>query len=586
MNPDRYYQEELHYLKELGAEFAGRNASLAPFLARESFDPDVERLLEGFAFLTGRLRQKLDDELPELTQSLAQIVAPHLLTPIPAMTVVQFLPSATGGRARLTVARGAEVASRPIRGGRCRFRTCYDVTLTPARVVDASAVALGRRGRLRFELALTHRAEFAELRLDRLRLYLDPGGNGSLARALYLSLRTQCRGVRVEDASGRGFDLPSDIVRPVGFAAQEVVIPWPDKVAPGYRLLQEFFAFPDKFMFVDIDGLEGTAGFSGRRLSLTFDLDEPFAEASGLAADSVRLNATPVVNLFETWADPIRIDHRRGEYRLTARDSSGNGHAIHSVRHVRGHDPSSIGARGRAEYAPLETFDVLGQVRDRACYALRRKRNPATNAIDTLIAFSRSHGKSGTDEAGNGVVRGALHERNADRGDSGRPHRPGDRRLAELRHLPRHPANPPGVAAAARRVTDAPRDREHRRELQLDAQRRGTLRATLATCNRRVHLDYMERQRHARLAEGLESIGAAPLDWFVEGLPVRGWDLEVTVSESKLGGLGDACLFSAVLGAFFDDLASINTVHRLTLTARETNRRFRSPVRIGRKAVL
>ena len=260
MNLDRYYREELHYLKELGAEFAARNASLAPFLARESFDPDVERLLEGFAFLTGRLRQKLDDELPELTQSLAQIVAPHLLTPIPAMTVVQFVPSATGGRARMTVERGAEVGSRPIRGGRCRFRTCYDVRLVPARVVGASAVTLARRGRLDLVLELTDRAEFAELGLDRLRLYLDPGGNGSLARSLYMALRMQCRGVRVEDGTGRGFDLAADVVQAVGFEAHETVIPWPDKVASGYRLLQEFFVFPDKFMFVDIDGLEEPGG--------------------------------------------------------------------------------------------------------------------------------------------------------------------------------------------------------------------------------------------------------------------------------------------------------------------------------------
>ena len=585
MNPDRYYQEELHYLKELGAEFAIRNASLAPFLARESFDPDVERLLEGFAFLTGRLRQKLDDELPELTQSIAQIVAPHLLTPVPATTVVQFLPSATGGRARLTVSRGAELASRPIRGARCRFRTCYDVTLTPARVVDASAVAMGRHGRLRLELALTHRAEFAEIGLDRLRLYLDPGGNGSLARSLYLSLRTQCRGVRVEDASGRGFDLPSDVIRAVGFGVDEAVIPWPDKVAPGYRLLQEFFAFPDKFMFVDIDGLEGTAGFTGRRLFLTFELDEPFAEPSGLTGDSVRLNATPVVNLFDTWADPIRIDHRRGEYRLTARDSSGNVHAIHSVRQVRGHDPSSIGARGRAEYAPLETFDVLGQVRDRACYALRRKKNSATNAIDTLIAFSRSQGKPGASRpetvscavrCTNGTLPGEIPAGHIDQTTDGSPS------FATFRDIqPVAPELPPPLDAALMRRAIATIAANFSSMLSVEA-----LRTTLATCNTRMHVDYMERQRHARLAEGLESVGAAPLDWFVEGLAVRGWDLEVTVSESKLGGLGDACLFSAVLGAFFDDLASINTVHRLTLTARESNRRFRSPVRIGRKAVL
>ena len=585
MNFDFYYREELSYLKELGAEFAVRNANLAPFLARESLDPDVERLLEGFAFLTGRLRQKLDDELPELTQSLAQIVAPHLLTPIPAMTVVQFLPSATGGRARLMVERGAEVASRPIRGGRCRFRTCYDVTLTPARVVDASAVALARRGRVRLELELTDRAEFAELRLDRLRLYLDPAGNGALARSLYLSLRTQCRGVRLEDGSGRGFDLEPDVIRAVGFASDEAVIPWPEKVAPGYRLLQEFFVFPDKFMFLDVHGLEDTARFTGGRLVVMFDLDEPLADASGLAGESVRLNATPVVNLFDTWADPIRVDDRKGEYRLTARDSAGNRHVVHSVRHVSGQSPSSIGARGRVEYAPLETFDVLGQVRDRACYAVRRHRNPATNAIDTTIAFSRIHGAGRTPRAEtvscavrctNGSLCEEIPAGHIDQMTDGSPN------FATFRDIqPIHPELPPPLDASLMRRSIASIAGNFSSMLGVEE-----LRSVMATCNTRIHFDYMERRRHARLAEGLESIGAAPLDWFVEGLPVRGWDITLTVSESKLGGLGDTCLFSAVLGAFFDDLAGINTVHRLTVTARESNRSFRSPVRIGSKAVL
>ena len=299
----------------------------------------------------------------------------------------------------------------------------------------------------------------------------------------------------------------------------------------------------------------------------------------------MRLNATPVVNLFDTWADPIRIDHRRGEYRLTARDSSGNRHVIHSVRHVRGQDSSSLGTRGRVEYAPLETFDVLGQVRDRACYALRRYRNPATNAVDTAIAFSRARDVHGTGRSEtvscavrctNGTLPEEISAGHIDQMTDGSPN------FATFRDIqPIQPELPPPLDAALMRRAIASIAGNFSSMLSVDA-----LRATLATCNTKVHLDYMERRRHARLAEGLESIRTTPFDWFVGGLPVRGWDLELTVSESKLGGLGDACLFSAVLGAFFDDLAAINTVHRLTLVARETNRCFRAPVRIGHRGVL
>ena len=585
MGFDQYYREELSYLRELGAEFAGRNASLAPFLARGSFDPDVERLLEGFAFLTGRLRQKLDDELPELTQSLAQIVAPQLLTPIPAMTVGQFQPTRTGGRARMTVDRGSELASRPIHGVRCRFRTCYDVKLAPVRVVEASAMTLMRRGRIRLEFALTDRAEFAEINLDRLRLYLEPGGNGVLARSLHRALRTQCSGIRVEDGSSHGFDLPPEAIRPVGFRPDEAVVPWPDKVAPGWRLLQEFFVFPDKFMFLDICDLADSTRFPGERLVMTFDLDEPLADASSLAAESIRVNATPVVNLFDTDADPIRIDDRRGEYCLTAHDSSGNRHQIHSVRQVCGHAPNSIGSRERVDYAPLETFDVLGQVGDRACYALRRHRNPATNAIDATIALSRTQGTGNAPRretvscavrCTNGTLPDEIPAGHIDQMTDGSPN------FATFRDIqPITSALPPPLEASLMRRSIASIAANFASMLDIEA-----LRAVMAACNTKIHFDYLERQRHARLAEGLESIAAAPFDWFVEGLPVRGWDITVTVSESKFGSLGDASLFSGVLGAFFDDLAGINTVHRLTLLARESNRRFRAPVRIGRRAVL
>ena len=204
MTFNRYYQEELNYLRELGAEFASRNASLAPFLAHESLDPDVERLLEGFAFLTGRLRQKLDDELPELSQSLTQLILPHLLAPTPARTVVEFSPLAAAGRTRHTIPRGTPLASRPVRGRRCQFRTCYDVTLTPARITDAKAEALGRLGRIQLEIQLTHNAQFAELGLDRLRLYLAPWRSGTLSRSLYCALRTQCQRVHVQDAAEIG----------------------------------------------------------------------------------------------------------------------------------------------------------------------------------------------------------------------------------------------------------------------------------------------------------------------------------------------------------------------------------------------
>ena len=583
MSFNRYYQEELNYLQELGAEFARRNAALAPFLARESFDPDVERLLEGFAFLTGRLRQKLDDELPELSQSIASIVAPYLLQPVPAMTVVQFEPIATAGRARMTVPRGAEVGSRPIRGGRCRFRTCYDVKLVPARVVDASAETVAGRARVRMELVLTDRAQWEEIRLDRLRVYLAPGGGGGPARTLCMTLCTQCRKVRAEDASGWGFDLPGGAVRPVGFAPEEAVLPFPARIAPGYRVLQEYFVFPDKFMFLDIVGLEPTAGFVRDRLVLSFDLDEPLSEASGVTAQNLRLNATPVVNVFDTGADPIRVEHRKGEYLLTARDSAGNRHTVHSVRKVTGR---AGGARGATvEYAPLESFEGLGRAERHACFAVRRARNPVTGEVDVTIGFGHADGApytAGSETvsvevlATNGALAQEIPSGHLDQMTDGSPS------FATFRDVQRiTPELPPPLDAVLMR-----------RAIVAVASGFGSLtrvevlRMVMSACNPRIHFDHMERQRHAQMVEGVVDVAVAPFDWLIEGAPVRGWDVTVTVEESRFGGTAPAWLFCRALGALLDDLAGLNTVHRVNLVAREENRHVPGPVRVGHRALV
>ncbi len=581
---NRYYQEELEYLRELGAEFASRNASLAPFLSRESFDPDVERLLEGFAFLTGRLRQKLDDELPELSHSLTQIVWPHLLAPIPAMTVIQFDPIGAAGRARRVVKRGSEVGSRPIRGGRCLFRTCYDVQLTPAQIVDARAEILAQRGRIRLELQLTDEAEFAELKLDALRFYLVSWRNGAHARALYLALRTQCRGVRVEDAFGNGFDLPSDAISPVGFHPDEAVLPYPEKVASGYRLFQEYFLFPDKFMFLDLRSLEQTAEFQGQRLILVFDLEEPLPESASLVADRLRLNATPAVNLFDATADPINIKHQKMEYLLTARDNSGNRHMIHSVRCVTG----QISGNSPIEYAPLETFEVLRQVGATApaFYSLRRHPNPVTDEVNTTIALSRpqqiASRISDTETISidvcctNGTLAADIPTGYIDQMTDSSPN------FATFRDIqPMRPEIPPPLGAALMRRLIASMAINFGSLLNVEA-----LRTVMATCNTRIHVDYQARQRHALMNEGLVDVSVTPLDWIIRGLLVRGSDITVTVDESKFEDIGSVYLFSVALSAFMDAMAGINTVHRITVVAHGQNRSFQSPVRTGHRPVL
>lgn len=174
MSINRYFQDELSYLREIGDEFARENPRLAPYLSRDSQDPDVERLLEGFAFMTGRLREKLDDELPEVAHSLIELVWPNYLRPVPAMTIIEFTP-VPGADASAPIGRGTLVASRPVAGTTCRFRTSYEVRCVPLSVAGVVTDSTPTSSRLTVQLTLQDGADLTQVSTDRLRLYLDGG---------------------------------------------------------------------------------------------------------------------------------------------------------------------------------------------------------------------------------------------------------------------------------------------------------------------------------------------------------------------------------------------------------------------------
>ncbi len=207
-----YYERELTFLRQMGAEFAEKYPKIASRLQLEPDrceDPHVERMIEAFAFLAGRVHLKIDDEFPEVTEALLGILFPHYMRPIPAMSVVEFHLDPEQGKLTtgLKVPRGSLLYSRPVDGVPCRFRTCYDATLWPLTVAEAqwttpdriqppikggSAVAA-----LRFDLACLADVSFDKLELGSLRFYLN--GESNLVHALYELLLNNCAQILVRD---------------------------------------------------------------------------------------------------------------------------------------------------------------------------------------------------------------------------------------------------------------------------------------------------------------------------------------------------------------------------------------------------
>ena len=328
-----YYNAELAHLRDAGAEFAAKYPKVAGRLMIEAgkcADPHVERLLEGFAFLTARIRRKIDDEFPEITDALTGMLYPHYQRPLPSSTIVQLqLGSPMSPPGGVVVPVGSRMVSRSVGGLRCQFRSAYPVTLWPLEVESArldpdrvnvagkppEAVAL-----LRLGIRALGGATFSTLAVDRLRFYLD--GEGPTVHALHeMLLNDACQVLVRGEVEGRPFStsLPADSIRPVGFGPDEGLLPYPHRAFVGYRLLQEYFALPEKFLFVDID-LDGLGRRSGKGIGgsievLIFFRRPPRSELS-VQPENFRLGCTPAVNLFPQVCEPIALNQIASEYRV------------------------------------------------------------------------------------------------------------------------------------------------------------------------------------------------------------------------------------------------------------------------------
>lgn len=388
----RCYVEELAYLRNMGERFASRYPKVARRLelqAEECPDPHVERLIESFAFLTARIQSDLDDDFPEIARALLDVLYPHYLQPTPSMTVVRFdaKPKNTAGA---DIPRGTPLFVTTAEGDVCRFRTSYPLTIWPISVIDAKFVeatdyrfpnTLRRPGSV-LRLTLQSQGEpFEVLGVDKLRFYL----RGEMVVDRLYAMLFEGREEKAVIVPRGATDIPAPPylrVTPVGFGEDEAVIHenldhdranrtgsiTHPPVAPhsAYRLLQEYFAFEEKFHFFDVHGLQHA---QGTEIDLLFLLDAEPRGRMHLTPDSFVLGCTPAVNLFKKTSEPIRVDQRRHEYRIVA-DHRRTSAQIHSIRSMSGSSDAGVKSR---QYAPYYSYThAMAQEQQSAYWHARR----------------------------------------------------------------------------------------------------------------------------------------------------------------------------------------------------------------------
>ena len=390
----KYYNSELHYIREMGADFAKSYPKIAGRLGLDGFectDPYVERLLEGFSFLAARIQLKLDAEFPTFTQHLLEMVYPHYLAPTPAMAVVQFQPDLTEGALAegFTIPRQSALRSQLGKGEQtpCEFRTSHDVTLWPLEVTEAeyiaNSIALPKindphlpipKAGFRIRLRTTAGLSFDALSLEQLPVYIR--GSDEFPMHVY----EQMLGNSIAMVARSTSDLTpwqqvidrSHIQR-VGFNEQEAMLPYGAQSFSGYRLLHEYFAFPNGYLFVNLMGL----GQAARRCTdneldifILLDRINPVLEHKVDAA-AFALFCSTAINLFPKRADRIHLNTKENEYHVVPDMTRPMDFEIYEVTGAVGH---GTGENREQAFLPFYSSDETSfRTENSAYYTVRRE---------------------------------------------------------------------------------------------------------------------------------------------------------------------------------------------------------------------
>ncbi|MCL1986212.1 MAG: type VI secretion system baseplate subunit TssF [Betaproteobacteria bacterium] len=587
MSLNRYYQNELIAFRELGQEFARRNPALAPFFDSPGRDPDVERILESFAFLTGRLHNKLDDELPEITHSLFSLLWPHYLRPIPACSILRYQPSETLSGA-VSIKRGTVVESVPVEGTRCRFRTAYDTEILPLRLTDHRILEHNGKGILALHFEAMQ-APLETLPITKLRFFL--AGEKTIAHTIYYTLATQVREVRVVLQSANKEEritacLSPAVVRPVGFNEDEGIFPYPANAFPGYRIIQEYFCFTEKFFFIEVNELDkglnqdALSPFKGvKKFQLHFVLDELPEQYESFRTENWQLFCTPVVNLFSMDSSPLLIDQHRPEYRIVPDPGRPYHFTTYSVDKVRTwtHDSKTL-----HYYKLFESFEHYTR-EDKAYYRLRIRPSTQDESTESYISI--------------------IHLPDS-------PHRAQEETLSlELtctnRLLPKHL----GVGDICFHAGDAPDTISCKNITPVEPPYNPplgddlfwrllskmslnyiplanpiALQAVLSTYDFRAPHDRPRAKILEKNLKAIVSTACTETGRIYNGLPVRGMQTRLVLDQKGFSCEGDMYLFGSVLNEFLALYATVNSFHQLVVNEAKLGEEYVWPARLGRTA--
>jgi type VI secretion system protein ImpG len=570
-----YYEDEMHYLHEAGKEFAKAHPEQAKYLNVESVadrDPYVERLFEGFAFLTGRIREWLDDELPEYTESLFGLLWPHFLKPVPALSILSFQPKPGFIQETTLFKRGTEVRSSPVgkESAICRFTTTQDVQLQPMNLLDTTInwPADGTTNVV-LHFGLDRGVDFQTLELSPLRLFFHAEPTVASMMYLFFTRHVAKVIVRSEDKDNAVCELAGQKwVQPGGLTEKEGLLPYSRYSFSGFRLLQEYLSFRQKFWFVDLFGLEK---FSPPPKATEFQVqvyfDRLFPENKRFKSDNIRLYCTPIVNLFTTDAEPVRVDHLVSEYRVIASARQPDSSEVYNIEEMLGVEEAT---GKRHTYVPYNSYKHVEGNNENPRYFTSTTRIGPTERFETYISL---HGFDPTSEK---LAVETLSPKISCT-NSSLPHEKIQERMIT------QPSPDFADIATFENLTQPTLDLHppiHRHKdffwklishLSLNHMSIATSEALVSVLEL---YDWTTTDANKRRISGIRDVSWAPKESVYRGAVIRGAEVTIEVQDGHFADEGDLYLFGAVMSEFFSLYATINSFVHLTLISMPSGKSY------------
>lgn len=569
-----YYEAELRLLHDSALEFARAYPEQAGMLNLNEVkdrDPYIERLLEGMAYLTAQIRQHIDDDIPEISETLLNQLWPHFLRPFPSASIVNFTPRIGQIQQTQLLKKGTVLLTSPVGDERviCRFRSTADVKLNPMRVIKLDIQEpVGGGTTITLTFQLDNGISGNDIDLSDLKLYLhaDP----SIAIWLHYQFCMQCERVRVifpdQPTRKAGEFSGKQMISAAHLSPEDALINMSGRSFHGFHLLQDYFCFREKYMFLNLKGLEQVDWpYTSPTYQVEFKIKGICPSDHNLRKENFLLHCSPVVNLFDHSSEPIHLSHKRSDYAVIADASARDGMQVYSLDQVVGID-SETGERNK--YCPMHTFQHRKQG---GRYFQTRRQKLGNGHTDTYLnvggkANYRTEMLSCMVTASNGSY---------------------PRRYLKENDIRTPSVDFPSYAAFCNitrptAMLEPPERARFQWELISHLSLNYNSLTNRENLQRLLSLyDWTNNEQNRRRIDGIRDIKVQAVDRIKRGALMRGLDIRLTLHEDHYRSKADIYLFGQILHHFFSMYAAMNCFIQTRVLCHPSNEEMMWEPRVG-----